>query len=304
MINRKKLPINTKRRITYKLKSLIIQSVITLSIFFILLIFEEKNLIKFSPPLWHFTLLLSITYIFFMLQNFYLHISNRYEILYIMKYDTKGAEPQNYQEGWSLALSNQKRLQHLISHYLYGHYDLVGLIPPARSKYEEIGIKSDIILPEARYLLKTINDAEWKESINTIILNAKVVIIECSEWSESLAWEITQAIKIKGTKNIILVANEKDKINAKKVKSKILKLIQQITNKNFKLRVLLHQKTTFGKADTKFKNQLTHHIERISPPTKNQKRKMIFIAHLRLGLGYVWMFSIIILVIYFLKAVF
>lgn len=266
---------------------------------------ELSGAFQLSMVLWPLLLLLATGHVFMVAQNMYMHLSNRYEVLYVMKYQFDDLAPVSLGAGWRLSLGNQRRLQHKINHYLIGSFDLVGLIPPPRNESEKIGTESNLTLQEARYLIRTINDAEWKKTINDIIKNCDGFIVECNSWSDSLSWEVSEIIKIRGLKKIIFVADENRRKEADEVISNIKSIATDITNKqHIKLSPLMIHKDldamSFWASDVNLALELRNKLYSLMPLGKKERSRKKITAIVRIGLGYIWMISFFLAMIYFL----
>ena len=296
-------PVNTRRRMRHNSDTIVKWITIYFVLSGIVIFTELVGLINIIPPIWPIIVLIAIGHLLSITQNMYMHLSNRFEILYLMRYEFMNLAPDNIKSAINLVAENQKRFQHLISHYLYGHYDLGGLIPPPRNTDENYGLKENLVLPEARYLLRTLDDTEWKKTISAMISRSKAFIVECNSWSESLSWEVSEIIRLRGLKKLILIADEGSLESAKENREKIISIAKEITNrKTVKVpELMVHRKLkslSVGQPDTNFATKLIKRVYEISPASSEEKAKMLHIARKRLGLGLSGMFSFLLAVLY------
>lgn len=208
------------------------------------------------------------------LQVFYLsfcHLTNKNDILYLRAYaDTMIDLPKLLSENastaaFNLVLGSQKSIQHVTYQYLASCYDMIALMPPPNNELEERLDAYQLRQPEAQYLLRTINDADWRETVSELISSCRAVVVECSHLTVSLQWEITQVLKMRGASKIILVADNwsnhhttpTPQQNIQTIKNKVLRSYGQVHG------IVLRNR----KFDIEYAATLLTHLRKIAPKT-------------------------------------
>lgn len=145
-------------------------------------------------------------------QNTYCHETNRPDVLYLRSFKTdqqllRRTTPSRI---FANALQQQKSLEYCCHFGLSPEYDLVGLVRPPASDIERLGRATRTLKQESAWLLETRDEAEWKVALRELLAVCRAAIIECSESTPGLHWEIQEAARTLGPEKLQLVAEAGD----------------------------------------------------------------------------------------------